>query len=262
MRPIRLLAWLLLVIMFAPLAAPYDPTRIDEVGFGILRAPSLLHPFGTDNLARDVLSRVLTGSQTSLEVALSAVAVALVVGTAYGALAALSGGWGDALLMRLVDFALAIPRVLVLLAVAAFLPDLPLPALALLLGLTGARLTRGDLQGLLQRDFVLASDAIGVPRARLVVRHLLPHLLPTLTVIGTLAIGSTIALEAGLGFLGLGLNAALRPSLGTILHDAGSDMNHWWLLVFPGLTIVLIMLACNALGDALRERFAPRQFHA
>lgn len=266
MRQIRLLALLLFVLLVAPLAAPYKPTESNEQRFGLLHAPTLLHPFGTDNLARDLLSRVLVASQASLELALSAVAVALIVGTAVGAVAAFKGGWYDAFLMRGVDLALAVPRLLVLLAVAGFFPDLPWFALPLLLGLTGwfdiARLTRSDLQGLLHRDFVLASEAMGVGAVRLLVRHLVPHLVPTLLVVGTLAIGSTIALESGLAVLGVGLDPTAAPTLGTLLHDALIDSNYWWLAVFPGATIVLIMLATNALGDALRERFAPQQFPA
>jgi peptide/nickel transport system permease protein len=265
MRSLRLLALLLVVVLVGPLFSPYNPGFSDETNYGKLHAPSLTHPFGTDKLARDVMSRVLTGAQLSLEISVTAVCIALLIGTAYGLLAAMAGGRSDAALMRALDVGLSVPRILLLLPIAATWPFLRVWMLALILGLSGwfeiARLVRGDAQGILVRDFVLATKAMGVGRFRLVVRHLLPHLLPTLLVAGTLALGTTIALEAGLAFLGLGISSA-APSLGTLLHDSIASPDYWWLSVFPGLTIVLIMLGCNILGDTLRAAFAPPQLHA
>ncbi|MEP6780756.1 MAG: ABC transporter permease, partial [Gemmatimonadaceae bacterium] len=186
-RPIVLLILLLAVMVAAPIFAPYDPQGItEEISLIKHQPPSLAHPFGTDQSDRDVLSRVLKGTQISLVISGLAVIVALVFGTAYGTLSAMIGGWADTLLMRLIDVALSIPRLLILLAVTSFWDSLTFPRLALLLGFTGwfdvARVTRGETTGLLKRDFILASKAMGVGRLRLVTQHIFPHLIPILIV--------------------------------------------------------------------------------
>ncbi|MDQ6611697.1 MAG: ABC transporter permease, partial [Gemmatimonadota bacterium] len=224
--------------------------------------PSLLHPFGTDQNDRDVFSRVLKGMQVSLGIAGAAVTVTLLLGTAYGTLAAMSSSWLEPLLMRIIDVGLSVPRLLILLAFAAFWDTLTFFELALLLGFTGwfevARVTRGEVAGLLQRDFVIATKAIGVSRTRLAMQHIFPHLIPILVVMATLAIGNTIAVEASLMYLGAGMPLS-TVSLGTILQDGIGKMQYWWITLFPGAAIVLIVLACNALGDALRNGFEQTQ---
>ena len=260
------LAVLSLVAIAAPLLAPYPPeAQLDIVRLTDL-PPSAAYPFGTDPLSRDVLSRVIHGARTSLAVASASVLVSLVVGTGFGALAALSGGVTDRVMMRLLDIALAIPRILILLAIVAVFPSgLSFWAFVLIIGGTGwydlARLVRGEMHGLLNREFVLAAAATGVRRRRLFVHHLLPHLLPVLAVSATLGVAQTIALEAGLGFLGFGI--AGRPSWGSILNEGLTRVEtQWWLTLFPALATAIAVLACNALGDALRDVFAPEQVPA
>lgn len=261
--PLLLVSALVLVAVFAPLIAPYPlklPTNYDTM---LNMAPSAAHPFGTDGLGRDVLSQVLYGARVSLALAVAAVVLALLLGTLYGATAAAAGGWVDRWMMRLLDVAMSIPRLLLLLVVTAFFGALPLSALIVLLGTTGwfdvARLVRGEVQSLKHRDFVLAARATGVPVWRIMKRHLFPHLVPILVVSATLNVAGTIGLEAGLSYLGLGVQPPV-PSLGTIINDGAGVMDaQWWLTVFPGAAIVIAVLACHALGDSLRDLFAIDQ---
>lgn len=261
------------IIVFATLAiaAPWlslaSPNATPSEGLIRSLAPSMAHPFGTDPLGRDVLSRLIYGTRVSLGIALLSVLVATTVGTLYGALAGWIGGAVDAVSMRLLDVAMSVPRLLILLCVAAFWDNLELMGLVLLLGLTGwyevARLVRGEVRALKSRDFVTAARASGVRESRILWRHVVPHIWPTLVVTATLGIASTIALEAGLSYLGLGVQPP-NASWGTILFDGSASLgaSRWWLTLFPGLAIVTTVLACNALGDALREALAPGQVAA
>lgn len=261
--------WVLLLVavaLAAPLLVPYDPDRQLDIVALNGRAPTAAHPFGTDTYSRDLLSRVIDGSRVSLALAAAAVTITLLVGTGYGALAAFAGGTVDRIMMRLLDVLLAIPRLLILLAVTALWDRLELSSLILLIGCTGwydvARLVRAEAVGLLGRDFMLAAQAGGVGRFRMLVRHMMPHLLPVLAVSGTLGVANTIALEAGLSYLGLGVQPP-RASWGTIMSDgAGLISTQWWMTVFPGLAVILAVLLCNALGDALRDVFATEQVPA
>lgn len=263
-RPIVLLVVLLVVVMLAPSFAPYDVSNITTVSPTKNQAPTWAHPMGTDQTDRDMFSRVLKGAQISLIIGVASVALALVVGTVYGAISAFFGGWVDSALMRLTDVTLALPRFLIILA-ATSISAKPLTAgqLIFLIGLTGwfatARLTRSEVSAMLERDWVLAARASGIGNGRLAVRHIFPHLLPMLTVVATISIGHTIVLEAALAFLGASSSGA---SLGTLLHTGSSVFANWWLPVFPGLAIVLIVFACNALGDALRDVLSPEQLPA
>ncbi len=265
--PLLLVGLLAAIALGAPWIAPYSPDVPPTYATQLHLPPSAAHPFGTDSFGRDVLSRVIHGSRVSLSLSVAAVSLALLLGTAYGALAGLIGGTVDRLLMRMLDVALAMPRLLLLLAVAAFFPTrLPLTAFILLLGCTGwfevARLVRGEVQALMHRDFMLAARSLGVPRARQLWRHLLPHLFPILAVTATLNVAGTITLEAGLSFLGLGVQPP-TPSWGNIMLDGADALfANWWLTVFPGLAIMLAVLTCHALGDALRDLFAMEQLPA
>jgi peptide/nickel transport system permease protein len=264
--PLGALVCFALLALCAPWLAPVPPNAIPADGLIQSLPPSVEHPFGTDPVGRDVLSRMLYGARVSLSVAVLSVALASLVGTTYGAIAGWLGGRVDALCMRLLDVALAMPRVLLLLIVSAFWGTVSLPALVLLLGLTGwydvARLVRSDVRSLRDRDFVLAARATGVRDARILWRHVVPHVWPTLVVTATLGVANTIALEAGLSFLGLGVQPP-DASWGTILSDGNlPGGSRWWLTVFPGAAIVLAVLTCNALGDALRESLAPGQVAA
>ncbi|MBC8089919.1 MAG: ABC transporter permease [Phycisphaerae bacterium] len=260
-----LLLVLLTVVILAPALAPYDVSSITAVSPTNNQAPTWAHPMGTDGTDRDVFSRVLKGAQISLIIGAASVALALAFGTLYGATSAFLGGWADSALMRLTDVTLALPRFLILLAATSISATPLTPGqLILLIGFTGwfatARLTRAEVTALLSRDWLLAARASGIGNGRLAIRHIFPHLVPMLTVVATVSIGHTIVLEAALAFLGASSSGA---SLGTLLQHSGSSVfANWWLPVFPGLAIVLIVFACNALGDALRDVLSPEQLPA
>ena len=265
--PLALVALLVAIALFAPLIAPYSldlPKGYDAI---LNVPPSATHPFGTDNFGRDVMTRVIYGARVSLAVAFSAALLALALGTAYGSIAGMIGGATDRWLMRALDIALSIPRLLLLLAITAFWSaKLPLAAFIIVLGATGwfdvARLVRGEVQTLVRRDFVLAAESGGVRRLRILWRHLLPHLVPVLVVSTTLNVASTITLEAGLSFLGLGVQPP-TPSWGNILLSGSGFVGaQWWLTLFPALATVLAVVSCHALGDALRDDFAMDQVPA
>ena len=264
-RPILLLLAFFGLVFAGPYFAPHEVSLKPTVSPINKRAPSLEHPMGTNSTDRDVLGLVLRGARLSLGIGVASMLIAVAVGTTYGAAAAMSGGWVDGLLMRTTDVTLAVPRFLILLAVTSIVSEPPSSRqLILLIGLTGwfdiARITRGEVGSLLQRDWVLASRATGVGSWRMARRHIFPHLVPMLLVVATLGIARTIVLEAALAFLGAG---GRSESLGSLLHSGSALWSTtWWLSVFPGLAIVLLVLACNALGDALRDVFAPEQVHA
>jgi len=254
------IALLIAAVVAGPIFSPYAPNAQLDIIALRSQPPSLAHPFGTDAVSRDVLSRVLDGGRVSLSLAILSVGLSVVVATFYGAISTMVGGVVDTAMRRLLDVALSIPRLLVLLAICALWGALSFPALILLIGLTGwfdtARLVTDDLRTLRTQEFAMAAVAQGVRGPRLLWRHLLPHVLPTLVINASFGVANTIALEAGLSFLGLGIQAP-QASWGTILHDgSGVEQSAWWLSVFPGLAAIFAVLACNTLGDALRERFA------
>jgi len=259
--PALFVGTLILIALAAPLIAPYEPNEMLETIELRSKSPSSAHPFGTDSNSRDVLTRVIYGARVSLTVASLSVAIALTFGTLFGALAAFAGGRLESLMMRILDVLLSLPRLLVLLAITAFWGKLPIPALALLLGVTGwydvARLVHGETQQLLGRDFIAAARASGVRRSRVFARHMLPHLVPVLAVMASLGVAATIALEAGLSYLNLGVQDP-TPSWGSIMREGmGLVDSQWWLTIFPGIATVLAVLACNAFAEALRD-VSPR----
>lgn len=256
--------WLLVIASItiaAPWCAPYDPdTPLDLVALAS-RSPSWAHPFGTDPYARDVLSRTLHGTRVTVLIALSAALLSTLIGTVYGAFAGFARPWLRLVLDRTIDVALALPRVLIVLAMTAALGPLPPVALAMLIGVTGwfttARQITDTVSALRGREFTMAAVALGVPWARVVRVHLVPHFLPVLVVSSTFGVANAIALEAGLSFLGLGLQPP-TASWGAIMHDgAGMIDTHWWLTVFPGAATALTVLVANHVGDRLRDHFAP-----
>ncbi|MCE2899799.1 MAG: ABC transporter permease [Gemmatimonas sp.] len=263
-RGAALMALLITVAVAAPLLSPYPPNATLDLLALKSCAPSWAHPFGTDAYSRDVLSRVLHGARVSLAFSLASATLVLVIGTAYGALAAFSPPLLRTVLRRALDVAMSVPRLLVLLAVAGVAGPFDLAALVWLISATGwfatARMVTGELDALATREFALAARAQGVRASRLVLRHLAPHLAPLLAVAGTFGVANAIGLEAGLSFLGLGIQPP-TASWGTILRDgAGVIRSQWWLTVFPGIAMILPVVACNAVGDALRDRFALTQF--
>jgi peptide/nickel transport system permease protein len=260
------LAVVFAVALFAPLLAPYDPSaQLDIVRLRGL-APSLAHPLGTDPYSRDVLSRLIYGTRISLAVATIAVTLSMSLGIAVGAVAGFAGGWVDATLMRVVDAAIAIPRLLLVILVVTLWGDVGVPGLTLLLAGTGwfsvSRIVRAQALLVREQDYVRAARALGASPARLLVRHVLPNAAGPGIVAATLAIGNVILLEAGLSYLGIGIRPP-AASWGTIIQDGAERVSdQWWLTLFPGLAILITVFACNALGDALRDQLDPRQLHA
>jgi peptide/nickel transport system permease protein len=260
----RMGALLLLLIGIAALVGPWflpDPLAQPDVLAGS-RPPRLGHPFGTDQLSRDVLARVVTGARVSLSVALLAVGLSATVGAAVGLLAGYWGGVVDAGLMRLVDGALAIPRLFILLLFLAAWERIPLIALIVLIGATGwfatSRLVRAEVLRLRAEDYILAAEALGAPRRRIILRHLLPNTIGPLLVAATLGVGDVILLEAGLSFLGLGVQPP-TPSWGNMVLDSREVLvSAPWTAIFPGLAIVITVLSANLLGDALHDVIDPR----
>jgi peptide/nickel transport system permease protein len=246
--------------------APYDPDAQPQVVTQTNLSPSPAHPFGTDRYSRDVLSRVIWGARLSLGVAAASVLLALTVGTAFGAVAGYAGGWVDAVLMRIVDAVLSVPRVLMLIVIVASTGSLSPAGIVLALGLTGwagmGRVVRVEVRALRERDYVLAARATGVPKWRTLTAHILPGVVPYLLVAGTLSFATVIPLEAGLSYLGLGIQPP-HSSWGSIIFD-GVDLvdTAWWTVFFPGLAIVATVLAVNTLGERLREAVDPRQLPA
>lgn len=268
MRVLRAWPWLVLaalaaIALGAPWLAPFDPRAQPDIVGAASLPPGAAHWFGTDHASRDVLSRMLWGARVSLGVAALAVGVALTLGTAIGAIAALAGGWIDALLMRLTDVVFAIPRLLLLLLLVASFGALSPVALALILGATGwmttGRLVRQETRRLLATEHVRTARALGVPWPRLLRAHLLPGILPTLAAAGSIALAAAVPLEAGLSYLGLGVRAPMA-SWGSIILDAeGRYLGQWWMVLFPTLAIVVTVLAANGLAErfsdaAARER--------
>lgn len=257
------LAVAVLAALFAPLLAPYDPSaQLDIVRLKSL-GPSLAHPLGTDPYSRDVLSRVLYGARVSLSIAFAAVALSVSFGILVGVVAGYVGGIVDSMLMRIVDAALAIPRLLLIIAVVALWGSVSVATLTLLIaGVTWfavSRLVRAETLTVRDRDYVVAARALGVPPRRIVLRHVLPNVVGPGIVSATLAVGNVILLEAGLSYLGIGVRPP-TASWGSIIQDGAERVSDlWWLTVFPGVAIVITVFACNALGDALRDALDPRQ---
>jgi peptide/nickel transport system permease protein len=252
-----------LAALFAPWLAPYDPTaQPDPVALRLV-APSWSHPFGTDPYSRDVLSRILHGARISLGVAAGAMLLSVTLGTALGAMAAVLGGWVDTVVAGLVDVLIAMPRLLVVIALVATFGTLSPWWLVLLIGgsgwLTTARIVRAEFRDHLQREYVLAARALGASSWRVVWRHLLPAVAPQLAVAAALALAAVIPLEAALSFVGLGIQPPL-PSWGNILLD-GTDFltRAWWLVIFPVGAITLTVGSALVLADRLRVAIAGEE---
>ncbi|NBW64600.1 ABC transporter permease [bacterium] len=251
-----------LVALFGGLLSPHDPNAFSGIVGMQNMPPSWAHPFGTDGLSRDVLSRVIAGARISLGVGSVAVVITVLVGTTWGALAGSSDAWLDDLLMRVVDAMLVIPRVLLLLVLASAGPMSPWK-LSVALGLTAwppmSRVVRAQVRAIRQRDWVLAARALGASRTRLLVRHILPGVMPHIAVAATLSFAAVIPLEAGLSFLGLGVRPP-TASWGNIMRDGADRMlDTWWMLLFPALAIMATVAAFNAVGERWRAAVDPQQ---
>jgi peptide/nickel transport system permease protein len=250
---------LFLVSLLAPWLAPYDPGFIDIKA--VLMPPSSAHWLGTDTLGRDVLSRIIFGSQVSLKVGFVAVGLATIIGILVGALAGYYGGWVDLILMRFVDLMLCFPSFFLILAVIALLEP-SIWNIMVVIGFTSwmgvARLVRAEFLSLKEREFVVAARALGASDRRLILRHLLPNALAPVMVSATLGVAGAILTESALSFLGLGVQPP-TPSWGNIL-TAGKDNIEiaWWLSLFPGLAILFTVMSYNLLGEGIREAIDPR----
>jgi peptide/nickel transport system permease protein len=261
-----ILAALAVVALAAPYVAPYDPRAQPDIVALKYLPPTLAHPFGTDHLSRDVLSRIIFGSRVSLSVAFLSVVVAATVGTGYGAIAGYVGGKLDSLMMRVVDALLSIPRVLLLIAVATLWNGLELAGLVMLLGLSGwfgvSRLVRTLVLSAREDEFVTAARALGASHTRILIHHILPQVLSPVLVAATLAIGNVIVIEAGLTFLGMGVRPP-NASWGSIFYDGMRDVGvAWWVSISAGVALVITVLAVNLVADGLREALNARQLPA
>ena len=261
-----LLGFFVLVAVFAPLVAPTDPILQNDILRTRYLAPGttgpdgVLHILGTDRFGRDMLSRLIFGARISLTVGLLSVAVSVVLGCLIGIGAALGGRVVEQVLMAVTDAALAMPRLVLLLALVA-LWEPSITIVILVLGLTGwmgiARLTRAEVKGLLARPFIDAARAQGMSLPRLAWRHLVPNAMTPVIVAAALAVGNAITLESGLSFLGIGVPAP-TPSWGNMISSGRDALVHApWIATLPGLAIVLAVVATNLLGDALRDWMDP-----
>jgi peptide/nickel transport system permease protein len=256
------LTLILITFLIAGLAffiAPYDPGKT-EVSMK-LKAPSFQHLLGTDQLGRDIFSRMLYGSRISLSVGFVAVAISIFIGVLVGALAGYYGRWIDSLLMRFVDTMLCFPSFFLILAVVALLGP-SIFNIMVVIGVTSwmgtSRFVRAEFLSLRERDFTQAAMALGVKDSRIIFRHILPNALAPVFVTATLKVASAILIEAGLSFLGFGVQPP-APSWGNILTEGRTYIfDAWWLTVFPGLAILIIVLSFNLLGEGLRDALDPR----
>ena len=251
--------------LMAPLIAPYDPRYQPNIVTLKNAAPSLAHLMGTDGASRDILSRLLHGGRLSLTLALFATLVSVTVGTAYGAIAGYSSGLTASILERVLDTLLSIPRLLVLIVIFATWDNIEITGFIIILGITGwyglARLVRGQVLALKSQDFVASARALGATQARIVIRHILPNVVTPVVVAATLGLGQIIILEAGLSWLGIGLKVP-TASWGNMIQEGSDQMtNHWWISFFPGMALVLIVMAFNILGDGLLRALSPRQLN-
>jgi peptide/nickel transport system permease protein len=250
---------LVLLAVLAPALAPWDPHRLDVRK--ILEPPSPVHLLGTDQLGRDVFSRMLYGARVSLAVGFVSVGIATAIGVMLGSLAGYNGGWLDGFVMRMVDLMLVFPRFFLLLAVLAFLKP-SIWTIMMVIGLTGwmgvTRLVRAEFLSLKEREFVIWSQSIGASGFRIVWRHILPNAMAPVLVAMTLGIPAAILTESGLSFLGLGVQPPFA-SWGNILNEGKDTIEiAWWLSLYPGLAILVTVLSYNLLGEGIRDALDPR----
>ena len=245
--------------VLAPYLTPYNPDALDA--YHILLPPSAQHWFGTDELGRDVLTRVIYGARISLKVGFVAVGIAVAIGTLVGLLAGYYGGIMDSLLMRSVDIMLCFPTFFLILAVIAMLEP-NIWYIMIIIGLTSwmgvARLVRAEVLSLRERDFVLAARTLGAGDLRIIFRHILPNALSPVLVTATLGVAGAILTESALSFLGIGVQPP-TPSWGNMLTSGKDYLEFaWWLSLFPGLAILITVVAYNLVGEGIRDALDPR----
>jgi peptide/nickel transport system permease protein len=251
--------FLVLIAIFGPSIAPYDANRLDFVR---LQAPNLSHPFGTDNLARDMLSRIIYGARNSLGVSFAAIAVSTVLGVALGVSSGYLGGWLDLITQRIVDIMLAYPAIVfVIFFVTIFGRHFESVALAIgfILVPGTVRIVRSATIGVRHQPFIEAALSIGSSPMRIMVRHVLPNVAAPIIVIISVQVGVAILIEAAISFLGQGVSSATAPSWGRMLQETRPSWQlAWWTMVVPGAAISVAVVAFNIFGDALRDWLDPR----
>jgi peptide/nickel transport system permease protein len=265
-----IIAILALAAIFAPFLTPYDPekTELDMM----LQPPSLAHPMGTDDLGRDLLTRILYGGRVSLSIGVAAMALAVTVGAIIGGVAGFYGGWVDNLLMRFTDMMLSFPQLFVLIILALALRELPIVALrgtalasvlsivlviAVLAWMQVARLVRASFLSLKEKEFTEAARCVGVSNRRIMLRHLLPNAMSPIIVAATFRVATSIITESGLSYLGFGVQPP-TPTWGNMLKNAQTLMTRApWTAIFPGLMIFIAVIAINFIGDGLRDSLDP-----
>jgi peptide/nickel transport system permease protein len=260
---IRVLAFFIVVAIAAPLVAPFGWVDQPDIVRLQNQPPSWTFLLGTDVYSRDLWSRIVFGTRISLIVGALGMLVAITLGTVVGAVAGYYRRWVDTVLMRGVDVGLALPRIFVLLMAVALWDGLPLGLIVLLIGATSwfgtSRLVRAEVLSVRERDFVSAARALGAGPARVIFRHVLPNAAAPIIVSAALGIGNVLLLEAALSFLGIGVPPPV-PSWGNMIADGAPYLaTAPWTTLFPGLAIALVVMALNAVGDALRDAFDPRE---
>jgi oligopeptide transport system permease protein len=260
-----LLILIVLACTVGPLVWGRDPGASDPQR--AFQPPSLEHPFGTDNLGRDYLARVLVGGSTSLQVGLVATLVCVLVGTLYGAIAGYHGGRLDEIMMRFVDFFYGIPYMFLVILImvkvqgdeATKVSAVPVfLALGLVQWLAMARIVRGQVLTLREQEFVLAARLTGASSTRIILRHVLPNVLGIVIIYATLTVPAVILLESFLSFLGLGLELSWGVVVAEAVNVVNPVRSYWWLLLWPSLFLALTLLSLNFLGDGLRDAFDPK----
>jgi peptide/nickel transport system permease protein len=254
-----IVAVLFFVAVLAPLLSPYNPDDIDRKH--ILVSPDIHHPLGTDDLGRDVLSRMIWGARISLAVGFVAVGIATVIGIFFGALAGYYGGWAERIIMRFIDIMLTIPTFFLILAVLAFVEP-SIWKIMIVIGLTSwmtvARLVRAEFLSIKEQEYVLAAKALGAGDFRIIFRHIMINSMAPVLVSAVLGIAGAVLLESALSFLGLGVQPP-TPSWGNILTLGKDNIEiAWWLSVFPGLAILITVLGYYLLGEGIRDSIDPR----
>lgn len=253
-----ILGLIVLSVILANWIAPYSPTQVDVQA--IMQGPSAQHLLGTDELGRDILSRLLFGGRLSLTVGLVAVAIEFVFGVTFGVVSGYIGGWFDTIVMRITDVMLAMPGIIFALFIVAVLgPGLVNVMIALGIGgIPGiVRVSRGSTLGFRHREFVEGALAVGAPMWRVTTRHLVPNILPPILVLVFLDVGGYILAASALSFIGLGAQPP-SPEWGAMVADGRNYFpQSWWMTVFPGLLIGLVVLCVNVIGDTFRDRMDP-----
>ena len=252
---LAIVGFFVMVAVFAPMIAPYNPGQIDIEN--ILTVPSNSHIFGTDSLGRDLFSRMVYGTRISLLVGFIAVGIATLLGIALGSIAGYYGKWVDTIIMRFIDIMLCFPTFFLILAVIALLEP-SIVNIMIIIGATSwmgmARLIRAEILSLKERDFIYAERAIGASDLRIITRHLIPNAMAPVLVSITLGIAGAILVESSLSFLGIGVQPP-TPSWGNILSEGKAVMGAgWWMMLFPGLAIFITVLGYNLLGEGIREK--------